>query len=228
MECSASLATPFKLLPSLRSSRPAVGPAPAVLVVEAVAQRVKGLLPAGRRDVEAAARLQVAPCGEHMHVHPAAALAVLDRRPRVAIGLKPRPGRVLELVEDGVDLRFCRTVFRRPGDHARRVLVLELQRVGDGRHPLVFPSKGRNPISITRLPRLLQNHKIAAVPHGFHSSFRDWAAEETNHPREVVETSLAHVVGNQTEAAYARSPLCDRRRRLMQDWANYLDGYRGR
>ena len=75
----------------------------------------------------------------------------------------------------------------------------------------------RNPISITRLPRLLQNHKIAAVPHGFRSSFRDWAAEETNHPREVVEAALAHVVANQTEAAYARSDLFKRRRRLMED-----------
>ena len=42
-------------------------------------------------------------------------------------------------------------------------------------------------------------------------SFRDWAAEETNHPREVVEAALAHVVGNQTEAAYARSDLFERR-----------------
>ena len=81
-------------------------------------------------------------------------------------------------------------------------------------------------ISITRLPRLLRDHKIAAVPHGFRSSFRDWAAEETNHPREVVEAALAHIVGNQTEAAYARSDLFERRRRLMDDWAAYLSGNR--
>ena len=65
----------------------------------------------------------------------------------------------------------------------RAVEMLRAARtLGDGCGPLVFPSTGRNPISITRLPRLLQNHKIAAVPHGFRSSFRDWAAEETNHP----------------------------------------------
>ena len=105
----------------------------------------------------------------------------------------------------------------------RAVEILGVARkLGDGRGPLVFPSKGRNPISITRFPRLLQDHKIAAVPHGFRSSFRDWAAEETNHPREVVEAALAHVVGNQTEAAYARSDLFERRRRLMGDWAEYL------
>ena len=60
------------------------------------------------------------------------------------------------------------------------------------------------------------------MPHGFRSSFRDWAAEETNHPREVVEAALAHAVANQTEAAYARSDLFERRRRLMDEWAAYL------
>ena len=54
------------------------------------------------------------------------------------------------------------------------------RRLGDGRGPLVFPSKGRNPISITRFPRLLQDHKIAAVPHGFRSSFRDWACVDAS------------------------------------------------
>ena len=57
------------------------------------------------------------------------------------------------------------------------------------------------------------------MPHGFRSSFRDWAAERTNTPREVVEASLAHTVQNPTEAAYARSDLFERRRRLMDDWA---------
>ena len=56
------------------------------------------------------------------------------------------------------------------------------------------------------------------------SSFRDWAAEETDHPREVIEAALAHVVRNRVEAAYARSDLFERRRRLMDDWAGYLAG----
>ena len=60
------------------------------------------------------------------------------------------------------------------------------------------------------------------MPHGFRSTFRDWAAEETNHPREVVEAALAHVVQNKVEAAYARSDLFERRRQLMADWAAYL------
>ena len=66
--------------------------------------------------------------------------------------------------------------------------------------------------------------KVDAIPHGFRSSFRDWAAEDTDHPREVVEAALAHVVGNQTEVAYARSDLFERRRRLMDEWSEYVSG----
>ena len=66
--------------------------------------------------------------------------------------------------------------------------------------------------------------ELRDVPHGFRSSFRDWAAEQTNTPREVVEAALAHTVRNPTEAAYARSDLFERRRRLMNDWAGYLNG----
>ena len=56
------------------------------------------------------------------------------------------------------------------------------------------------------------------------SSFRDWAAEQADHPREVIEAALAHVVQNKVEAAYARSDLFERRRRLMDDWEAYLNG----
>ena len=62
------------------------------------------------------------------------------------------------------------------------------------------------------LSGLLKDLATGAVPHGFRSSFRDWTAEETNHPREVVEAALAHVVQNKVEAAYARSDLFERRR----------------
>ena len=87
---------------------------------------------------------------------------------------------------------------------------------------LVFPSSRARPLSDMTLSKLLKERGIKAVPHGFRSSFRDWAAEETNHPREVVEAALAHVVKNKVEAAYARSTLFQRRRRLMDDWATYL------
>ena len=73
------------------------------------------------------------------------------------------------------------------------------------------------------LSQLIKELGIAAVPHGFRWSFRDWAAERTSIPREVVEAALAHTAQNPTEAAYARSDLFERRRRLMDDWAGYLD-----
>lgn len=59
-------------------------------------------------------------------------------------------------------------------------------------------------------------------PHGFRSSFRDWAAEETNFPNEVVEMALAHAIQNKTEAAYRRGDLLAKRRKLMVAWASYL------
>ena len=85
--------------------------------------------------------------------------------------------------------------------------------------PLVFPAADGGPLPDKVLRRLLQDRRIPAVPHGFRSTFRDWAAEETEHPREVIEAALAHVVTNQVEAAYARSDLFERRRRLMEDWS---------
>ena len=105
----------------------------------------------------------------------------------------------------------------------RTAEILEAARTrGDG--PLVFPGRDGAPLADKRLRRLLQQQGIAAVPHGFRSTFRDWAAEETDHPREVIEAALAHVVQNKVEAAYARSDLFERRRRLMGDWAAYLSG----
>ena len=109
----------------------------------------------------------------------------------------------------------------------RTVEILDATRtLGNG--PLVFPGRNGAPLAEKRLRRLLQRQGVAAVPHGFRSTFRDWAAEETNHRREVVEAALAHVVGNKVEAAYARSDLFERRRQLMDDWAVYLSGVHGR
>ena len=109
----------------------------------------------------------------------------------------------------------------------RATEVLDAARtLGDGSGPLVFPNGDGTPLPDKKLRRLLQDRNIAAVPHGFRSTFRDWAAEETNHPREVVEAALAHMVQNKVEAAYARSDLFERRRRLMDEWAAYVDGDR--
>ena len=88
---------------------------------------------------------------------------------------------------------------------------------------LVFPSPiTGGPLSDNTHLKMLADLGIDAVPHGFRSSFRDWAAERTDAPHAVMEVALAHVVSNSTEAAYFRSDLFERRRDLMAQWSDYL------
>jgi integrase len=61
------------------------------------------------------------------------------------------------------------------------------------------------------------------VPHGFRSSFRDWSGEISSFPRDVAEMALAHAIKNKVEAAYRRGDLFEKRRKMMQEWADYLD-----
>ena len=92
----------------------------------------------------------------------------------------------------------------------------------DGVH--VFPGYSRSRLSPTVLIALLRRMRLTCTAHGFRSAFRDWAAERTNYPSEVSELALAHVVGSKVEAAYRRTDLFERRRRLMADWADFCDG----
>ena len=71
------------------------------------------------------------------------------------------------------------------------------------------------------MSKLFLRLEIGCVPHGMRSTFRDWCSE-TGVQREVAEAALAHVVKSKVEAAYARSDLLERRREVMQAWADYL------
>ena len=102
------------------------------------------------------------------------------------------------------------------------VAVLDEARELSDRSGLIFPSPTGRVLSDSTLSKLLRELGIGAVPHGFRSSFRDWAAERTDVPREVCELALAHVNSDRVEAAYRRSDLFERRRVLMQQWADYL------
>ena len=88
---------------------------------------------------------------------------------------------------------------------------------------LVLP--GRDPkrplsdMSLTAVLRRMKRGDLTA--HGFRSTFRDWAAETTSYPAEIVEMALAHTVGNKVEAAYRRGDLFEKRRRLMADYGTY-------
>ena len=87
---------------------------------------------------------------------------------------------------------------------------------------LVFPGRRGTPIAHTTLSDLLRQLDIGAVPHGFRSLFRNWAAEQTVAPHAVMEAALAHKVTNRVEAAYFRSDLLDKRRELMEQRSAYL------
>lgn len=90
---------------------------------------------------------------------------------------------------------------------------------------IVFPGMRRNqPLSDQTLTKLLREMGEPYTAHGFRSSFRDWVSEETNHPSDVAEAALAHTVANKVEAAYRRGNLLEKRRLMMEDWANYCDG----
>jgi integrase len=107
---------------------------------------------------------------------------------------------------------------------SRAAAVLrQLEKVRTG--GFVFPGHARNkPLSNMSMEMVLRRTKIeGATVHGFRSSFRDWAGNVSNFPREVVETALAHVIGNKAEQAYRRSDALEKRRNLMEAWAAYCE-----
>jgi integrase len=85
--------------------------------------------------------------------------------------------------------------------------------------PGAYPSKPLSNMSMLMTLRRMGRYDITT--HGFRSTFRDWAAETTNAPREVAEMALAHVIPSKVEAAYRRGDLLEKRRELMNDWAEY-------
>jgi integrase len=107
--------------------------------------------------------------------------------------------------------------------------------------PLAFPApRGGGPLSDMALSKVIRDMHAAelqagrkgfidpkqgrvAVPHGFRSTFRDWASERTNYPREVAEMALAHTIDDKVEAAYRRGDLLTKRARMMEEWAKFID-----
>lgn len=95
-----------------------------------------------------------------------------------------------------------------------------------GSSEFVFPAiRGDKHLSNMAMLQLLKRMERADLTvHGFRSTFKDWARETTGHSKEVSEAALAHIIGDQTEAAYARGDLFVKRACLMQDWADYVIG----
>ncbi|MBV1700631.1 MAG: integrase arm-type DNA-binding domain-containing protein [Hyphomicrobiales bacterium] len=92
-------------------------------------------------------------------------------------------------------------------------------RTGD----LVFPGLRGGTLSDASLLAVLRRMEVEATAHGFRSSFRDWVANETEFARELAEESLAHVIASKVEAAYRRGSAIEKRRVLMNAWAQYCD-----
>ena len=99
-------------------------------------------------------------------------------------------------------------------------LLKALPRLADS--PLVFPAPRGGQLSDMTLNAVMRRMQVDAVPHGFRSTFRDWVAERTNHPRELAEQALAHTLESKVEAAYRRGDALEKRRGMMQEWAEFI------
>lgn len=102
-------------------------------------------------------------------------------------------------------------------------LLRKLVKVRRGEY--VFPGHAdeKRPLSNMSMAMVLRRMDVDATVHGFRSTFRTWAAERTGYAHEVAEAALAHTIGDKVVAAYQRGDLFDKRRRLMDDWAKFLE-----
>ncbi|RUV62634.1 site-specific integrase [Mesorhizobium sp. M1A.F.Ca.IN.022.02.1.1] len=110
---------------------------------------------------------------------------------------------------------------RVPLSSAAITLLKGLHRIAD--NPYVFPGAKRNqPLSNMAMLEMLRGMRDGLTVHGFRSAFRDWAAETTLHPDTIAEMALAHTIKDKTVAAYRRGDAFERRKQLMQQWADFL------
>ena len=86
---------------------------------------------------------------------------------------------------------------------------------------LVFPAARGGKLSDMAMNAVIRRMEVDAVPHGFRSTFRDWARERTNFPRDLAEQALAHALDNKVEAAYRRGDALEKRRDMMTAWAEF-------
>lgn len=105
----------------------------------------------------------------------------------------------------------------------RAIEILKEAKRLSGESVYVFPgTKQGKTLSDMTLSKLVKELGFEADVHGFRTSFRTWAQERTNYPREVAEAAMAHTLRDKSEAAYARSDLFEKRRAMMEAWAGFL------
>ena len=120
-----------------------------------------------------------------------------------------------------------RVEFRVPLQPQAILLLKQLPRINDSDR--IFPNGQGQPLSDMALNQLMRGmhergeFKGEAVPHGFRATHRTWAAEQTDYPEEVRKLASGHAVGDAVKEAYQRTDLLEKRRNLMNDWADFLD-----
>jgi integrase len=105
----------------------------------------------------------------------------------------------------------------------RAVAIINIVRLIGGGGEYVFAGRPGRHLSSRAMEKVMRRMKVDATVHGFRSAFRDWAAEGTDFPNEVVEMALAHTIPNAVERAYRRGNLLEKRRALMDAWARYCE-----
>jgi len=141
------------------------------------------------------------------------------------------------------EVNFDRGVWTRPAEHMKTKrphsvplsnrcieILREVQVLADGTDGFIFVGRSRSGgLSSASLEAVLERLKIkdGVTVHGFRSSFRDWAGDQTNFPRDVIEGCLAHAIGDKTEAAYRRSDALEKRRAVMVAWSDHCNGQQG-
>ncbi len=113
----------------------------------------------------------------------------------------------------------ARREHRVPLSAATRTLLESLPRFEGV--DLVFPGSRGNALSDMTLTAVMRRMGRTEVPHGFRSTFRDWAAERTGYPSDMAEMALAHTISSVVEASYRRGDMVEKRRRMMEDWATF-------
>ncbi|MDC7675415.1 tyrosine-type recombinase/integrase [Asticcacaulis machinosus] len=146
-----------------------------------------------------------------------------------------RPGMVEAMTDDEIDWDEKLWVvpaakMKLPRDHIvplseRAFVILGQLKPFIRQHVVFWGQRPGRHISSNALRALMQRMGVGHyTPHGFRSSFRDWAGDETDHSEETAEHALAHSVGDDTQKAYRRATALRKRRQLMADWAAYLNG----
>jgi len=107
-------------------------------------------------------------------------------------------------------------------DVLRRAAAYSSSEIGEA---LIFPNRKGGPLSDMTVSKVMRDAKLPFVPHGFRSSFRDWAAEKMPHiPDPVAEAALAHIVSDAVVRAYKRTQFLEMRRQILDEWGRFIAG----